>query len=262
MPEKSRRSKGGVDVFAFLERDSSRVSLASVRSVRVESPVHDDSDGESDRHNSDSGVSMTESPTEEHSQALQTRRLETLEEDSDPEPTEADEALPSELQQQPEGYYWPNYHARPPSERAASDSSSDSSPESSDSSSSGPTTEPSSGYALLASSLSTSSSASASDLPPLYRRFEALNHRILLQLQDEIAELEEDLQAMDETDARDRRNQQDGEGIPASRRLDWQWRGTEVHCRRLDLLGRIHHKVGQYSKSCLIQHNQVSTLSF
>ena len=104
-----------------------------------------------------------------------------------------------------------------------------------------------SGYDLLASLLCTSQNPSRNSLPPLYRRFERLNHRILLQLQDEIAEMEEDLQHMDRVDACERAARQ-SRTAPASRRLDWQWRGNELHARRLELLGRIYLKVEQYSK--------------
>ena len=96
---------------------------------------------------------------------------------------------------------------------------------------------PPSGYDLLASNLSHVQN-SAPVLPSLYRRFTALNHRILLQLQDEISEMETELNRLDDTDAHYRREQ------PASRRTDW---GSA----RLDLLGKISVKIERYHAAVL-----------
>ncbi|KAL1632111.1 hypothetical protein SLS56_004000 [Neofusicoccum ribis] len=84
---------------------------------------------------------------------------------------------------------------------------------------------------------------------PLYRRFEYLNHRILLHIQDELAELEEELRELDECIAQ----QQDtasGEAQPASRRLESRY-GSDLHARRTLLLGNIYSKLGQYSRASL-----------
>jgi hypothetical protein len=104
-----------------------------------------------------------------------------------------------------------------------------------------------SGYDLLAARLANSDSAEH-PFKPLYRKFTRLNHRILLQLQDEISQMEEDLAGLDAADARVRRSST-GEIMPESRRLNLQWHGSELHARRFELLGQIYVKVEQYSKS-------------
>ena len=104
-----------------------------------------------------------------------------------------------------------------------------------------------SGYDLLAARLSESHNIEQ-PFRPLYRKFTRLNHRILLQLQDEISQMEEDLAGLDAADARVRRDSS-GQTVPESRRLDWQWHGSELNARRLELLGQIYIKVEQYSKS-------------
>jgi hypothetical protein len=103
-----------------------------------------------------------------------------------------------------------------------------------------------SGYDLLAARLTDSNNVER-PLRPVYRKFTRLNHRILLQLQDEISEMEEDLVGLDAADARFRRGST-GQIAAESRRSNWQWRGSELHARRLDLLGQIYVKVEQYSK--------------
>jgi hypothetical protein len=104
-----------------------------------------------------------------------------------------------------------------------------------------------SGYDLLAARLADSDNAEH-PFRPLYRKFARLNHRILLQLQDEISQMEEDLASLDAADARVRRGST-GQIIPESRRLNLQWHGSELHARRFELLGQIYVKVEQYSKS-------------
>ncbi|KAH0556080.1 hypothetical protein GP486_005980, partial [Trichoglossum hirsutum] len=105
-----------------------------------------------------------------------------------------------------------------------------------------------SGYELLASHLSSLCGGSGKTLVPLYRRFETLNHRLLLHLQDEISELEEDLRKVDDADAQAR---QATAGIgaalpgPASRRAGAKL-GGDLEWKRLDVLGRVFVKVGQY----------------
>jgi hypothetical protein len=109
---------------------------------------------------------------------------------------------------------------------------------------------PPSGYDLLASSLSSSSSNDASTVVPLYRKFEALNNRLLLHLQDEVVELEEELKEIDEIDAQFRKsaanNMTRQTPLPASRRTNAKM-GGELQQRRIDVLGRIFVKIGQYS---------------
>lgn len=120
----------------------------------------------------------------------------------------------------------------------------------------------SSGYALLASRLTSRLSPKQAGIPPLYRKFEGLNHRILLQLQDEIAEMEEELKTLDEADRQCRiaaQSKPTDPVIPASRRLDWQCqRFSALHSRRLDLLGKIYVKVEQYSRPiCSTNHQRI-----
>lgn len=107
-----------------------------------------------------------------------------------------------------------------------------------------------SGYDFLASKLSAAGTGQSS-LPPLYRKFESLNHRILLQLQDEIAEMEEDLNKFDEAHAQYQAAAAHTAGktkLPESRRLDTQSQQfSALHFSRLDLLGKIYVKVEQYS---------------
>lgn len=98
------------------------------------------------------------------------------------------------------------------------------------------------GYEVLASAIDSRDDAL---LKPIYRKFETLNNRILLYLQDEISEIEEDLRELDNAIAREdealgRRS--------ASRRAESKL-PTQLQWRRLDLLGRSYTKVEQYSKS-------------
>ena len=81
---------------------------------------------------------------------------------------------------------------------------------------------------------------------PIYRRFEALNHRLLLQLQDEIVELE---QQLDEIDAADTNARAMPMGfIPASRRAENMGQG-ELGWQKQEVLGKIGWRLSQYSKS-------------
>lgn len=102
---------------------------------------------------------------------------------------------------------------------------------------SSPNQTPLSGYDLLASRLSHSNDTTP-QLPALYRRFTALNHRLLLQLQDEISEMETELHRLDDVDSYHRQD------LPASRRADW---GSG----RLDLLSKIHMKLEHYHGAVL-----------
>ncbi len=119
---------------------------------------------------------------------------------------------------------------------------------------------PMSGYELLSAKLSNaastrsrrrSSSRAVPDetgepsLKPIYRRFEALNHRLLLHLQDELSELEEQLHRLDTTDTQTRRLQNCI--LPASRRAEFMG-GGELQWHKTDILGKIGFKLGQYSR--------------
>ena len=119
---------------------------------------------------------------------------------------------------------------------------------------------PMTGYELLAAKLSTSdpwprrrgsTDSSQSDegpaIKPIYRKFEALNHRLLLHLQDELTELEEQLHRLDTADTQTRRLQNCI--LPASRRSE-AMAGGELQWRKTDTLGKIGFKLTQYSKYC------------
>jgi len=107
------------------------------------------------------------------------------------------------------------------------------------------------GYELLADKLS-QISPSQQKVPgndaviPMYRKFAQLNHRVLLHLQDEIAELEEDLRLLDERIAQVTPRNEAGQLAPASRRSDARY-GGDMQYKRTELLGRIFLKLGQYS---------------
>ncbi|CAI4215542.1 unnamed protein product [Parascedosporium putredinis] len=102
---------------------------------------------------------------------------------------------------------------------------------------------PLSGYQLLASKLSPSH-VGPSTIQPVYRRFETMNHRILLHLQDELAEMEEQLHRLDTADTQTRRLQSCI--LPASRRSDYL-AGGELQWHKTDILGKIGFKLEQYN---------------
>ncbi|KAI0023319.1 hypothetical protein F4780DRAFT_776749 [Xylariomycetidae sp. FL0641] len=105
---------------------------------------------------------------------------------------------------------------------------------------------PLTGYEQLASRLSLGSSDQGGPmLRPIYRRFETLNHRILLHLQDEICELEEQLHRLDTADTQNRRSQ--GGLIPASRRAE-ALSGGELQWHKTDTLAKIGFKLEQYNR--------------
>jgi hypothetical protein len=110
----------------------------------------------------------------------------------------------------------------------------------------------SSGYGLLASHLTISASEENGAFPPLYRRFESVNHRVLLHLQDEISQMEEDLHTLDEYEEMHRIATAEQEGtkpLPASRRRDSQAQVySSLHYRRMDLMAALIQKTEQYSK--------------
>ncbi|KAI0150833.1 hypothetical protein GGR57DRAFT_493037 [Xylariaceae sp. FL1272] len=105
---------------------------------------------------------------------------------------------------------------------------------------------PLTGYELLASRLAaTSNDRSGPCLRPMYRRFEMLNHRLLLHLQDEMCELEEQLHRLDTADTQTRCLQN---GIlPASRRAE-AVSGGELQWHRTDVMSKIGFKLEQYNR--------------
>ncbi|KAH8692643.1 hypothetical protein BGW36DRAFT_430398 [Talaromyces proteolyticus] len=116
-----------------------------------------------------------------------------------------------------------------------------------------------SGYASLASKLD-SSGKDTQKLTPLYRRFENVNHRILLYLQDEISQMEEELQLMDKYDANHRAAVAEEEGVlpePASRRMDVEaCHFSGFHARRTELMERLSYKINQYNDA-LYNYNRM-----
>ncbi|CAN9468114.1 unnamed protein product [Alternaria alternata] len=125
------------------------------------------------------------------------------------------------------------------------------------------------GYELLANELSRSTESRSSSgshsrngkkgLVPMYRKFEHLNHRVLLHLQDETSELEEELRNLDECIAQITPRDADGYAYPASRRGDARF-GGEMHFKRTELLGRIYQKLEQYNKALLSFSNVSKSL--
>ncbi|KUJ10934.1 uncharacterized protein LY89DRAFT_739914 [Mollisia scopiformis] len=117
---------------------------------------------------------------------------------------------------------------------------------------------PVTGYELLASQLSTRADIEdGTRIKPLYRKFEALNHRLLLHLQDELSELEEQLHRLDHADTQSRRT--DRHIVPASRRAA-AMAGGELQWHKTDVLGRIGFKLAQYNQA-LTSFNETQSLA-
>ncbi|KAL9083876.1 MAG: hypothetical protein Q9165_008346 [Trypethelium subeluteriae] len=118
------------------------------------------------------------------------------------------------------------------------------------------------GYEALAAKLSSNDQPESNrPLQPIYRKFEHLNHRILLYLQDEVAELEDELRRLDESIAQASAKAAGKEkSLPASRRAEAK-AGTEAHHRRVELLGRIFMKIGQYNQAFSSYHSLLSSSS-
>lgn len=108
---------------------------------------------------------------------------------------------------------------------------------------------PETGYEQLASRLSVSDSGPPA-IQPMYRRFEALNHRLLLHLQDQLMELEEQLHQLDAADTQSRRAHNGG-FHPASRRQEAMAAG-DLHFYKTDVLGKIGFTLNQYSEFLLV----------
>lgn len=102
---------------------------------------------------------------------------------------------------------------------------------------------PKHGYSQLASEISSQEDAV---LKPVYRKFETLNNRILLYLQDEISELEADLEELDAAITQEA--QCVGRtGYPASRRAEARTPGPR-QWQRNHLLERCANKIDYYSE--------------
>ncbi|KGO77815.1 hypothetical protein PITC_061220 [Penicillium italicum] len=121
-----------------------------------------------------------------------------------------------------------------------------------------------SGYGLLASHLTKSTSEESGSFPPLYRRFETINHRVLLHLQDEISQMEEDLHTLDEYEEMHRVDMAEQEGVkplPASRRRDAQSQAySSLHYRRMDLMSALVQKTEQYNNALSAYSKVLKTL--
>lgn len=102
-----------------------------------------------------------------------------------------------------------------------------------------------SGYEFLACNIDSRDDAL---LKPIYRKFEMLNNRMLLYLQDEISEMEDQLRDLDQAIAHEEQN--DG-ARPASRRAEARL-PSQLHWHRVDLLNRSFAKVEQYSTHSLV----------
>ena len=103
------------------------------------------------------------------------------------------------------------------------------------------------GYEQIALELSTTESP----VKPLYRKFEYLNHRVLLHLQDALCDLEEELRTIDEAIAQTEHASPDGQKTPASRRGDafLARGGSELHNRRANLLGSVLVSTEHYNRA-------------
>lgn len=99
-----------------------------------------------------------------------------------------------------------------------------------------------SGYEFLASNIH---SKDDTLLKPIYRKFEILNNRMLLYLQDEISEMEEQLKDLDDAIAHEEQN---NVRRPASRRAEAKL-PSQLQWHRLDLVGRSFAKMEQYNRA-------------
>ncbi|KAL9131699.1 MAG: hypothetical protein Q9217_000440 [Psora testacea] len=109
------------------------------------------------------------------------------------------------------------------------------------------------GYDCLASNINSRDDAL---LRPIYRKFETLNNRMLLYLQDEISEIEDQLRELDAAIAQE---DSDLERGPESRRSEAKL-PSQLQWHRLDLLGRSFAKVDQYNRALTSYSNLVKSL--
>jgi hypothetical protein len=119
------------------------------------------------------------------------------------------------------------------------------------------------GYELLADKLTELSRKDSTQghgsIVPMYRKFEQVNHRVLLHLQDEISEMEEELRQLDEGIAQSVPPMTFGQAPMPSRRAEAKY-GSDMHYKRTELLGRIFLKLGQYSKRRYASWNHFTQL--
>ncbi|KAI4157645.1 MAG: hypothetical protein LQ342_008111 [Letrouitia transgressa] len=112
------------------------------------------------------------------------------------------------------------------------------------------------GYANLASHISSQDDAV---LKPIYRKFETLNNRILLSLQDEICELEADLDRLDAAIAHEAHSAGDG-GKPSSRRAEAKL-PSQLQWQRMELMARCAQKIDMYNRTLTSYASLTQTLS-
>lgn len=98
-------------------------------------------------------------------------------------------------------------------------------------------------HALMARDLCAPSTSGSEAMPPptAFRKFEYLNHRILLHLQDEITQLEDELRAVDEA-LNEARHEHGHEGGYYSDRDALRWRYYHI-------MGRLEAQLGKYCKA-------------
>ncbi|KAG6160411.1 hypothetical protein E4U37_000361 [Claviceps purpurea] len=99
-----------------------------------------------------------------------------------------------------------------------------------------------SGYHLLATKLSGDSCGQP--VAPIYRKFDALTHRLLLYMQDEISDLERQLISLEAKDTATRSYA--GGVMPASQRHD-RWTNSNLAHQKTEILGLIGYKLSQYN---------------
>lgn len=112
------------------------------------------------------------------------------------------------------------------------------------------------GYSELASRISSQEDAV---LKPVYRKFETLNNRILLYLQDEIAEIEAELEQLDASIVREEQCMGRSR-CPASRREEAK-APSQLQWHRKNLLDRCASKVDTYNRTLSSYSNLTQTLS-
>lgn len=110
-----------------------------------------------------------------------------------------------------------------------------------------------SGYEFLASNIHSEDDAL---LKPIYRKFEMLNNRMLLFLQDEISEMEDQLKDLDDAIAHEEQN---NVRRPASRRAEAKL-PSQLQWHRLELVGRSFAKVEQYNRALTSYSNLTKSL--
>lgn len=108
------------------------------------------------------------------------------------------------------------------------------------------------GYEFLASHLHARSDTM---LKPIYRKFETLNNRMLLFLQDEISEMEDQLKDLDDAIAHEEQNSM---RKPASRRAEAKL-PSQLQWHRSELVGRSFAKVEQYNRALTSYRNMVKS---